>query len=152
MAHVDSCIVILPLKDCLTLNKTMPCRHSSYIQSSILSNRATTRLRAVSLSSKIRGKEHKSKLANVTVSVTWEGNATLLAARGIVAPTSRSQSCSHAYLFLHSFPRAFEEKRECSQSMLQPMYQFRPKLASKNKYFISTQPNYFIKITILAFL
>ena len=90
-------------------------------------------------SSKIRGKERKtSKSASVTVSVTWErrcreplvacasGDARKERPTNRITPSpesrafksSRSQSRSHSYLFCVQFPRIFEEKRDCKQSIL----------------------------------
>jgi len=90
------------------------------------------RLQAVSLFLENRGKERKtSKRASVTVSVTCERRmampraassrlpmSALLAARGIVARTSRSQSWVKlaCWLVLRSSPWIFEEERDCSQS------------------------------------
>ena len=54
----------------------------------------------------------QTKRGNVTVTVTAP---TLLAACGIAASASRSQSRTHAYLFW-VLPTDFEEKRDCSQS------------------------------------
>ena len=75
-------------------------------------------------SSKIRGKERKtSKRASVTVSVTWERQCreplvtpTLLTARGVATPTSRSQSRSHAYLFC-VLSHGFSRNRETARSL-----------------------------------
>ena len=82
-------------------------------------------------SSKIRAKERKtSKRASVTVSVTWERRPTptLLAARGIAAPTSLLQSHPHAYLFCvlsHGFSRKRETARSLKKSKLPACLVFR---------------------------
>ena len=44
----------------------------------------------------------------------------------ILASTSRSQSRSHA--FLRSFPRIFEEKRDCSQSSFNLTFGLKPQV------------------------
>ena len=68
-------------------------------------------------SSKIRGKERKtSKRASVTVSVTWERRC-----REPLVAWALGDECIFTVTLarlpvLRSFPRIFEEKRDCSQS------------------------------------